>query len=153
MCVLVPQDRQAALLREVRRVRVRSSLLLYIPVVAIFSALALGYVFLREHAIVAMLRALTSEFISDERLHLVLSASVVVVVGLISAVVLRQICRECRIEVHQYCEPCRAVDSDDKGNCPICGEALSESAGFFSTAYSDEQALLLRHGLRTYAEA
>lgn len=60
---------------------------------------------------------------------------------------LRQIYRKCSIEHHRFCAPCNAVDSDDKGYCPVCRLVLSEEGGFFFSSYSDEKKLLERHGL------
>ena len=141
MCVRVPDEMQEMLLREVRQLRLRSSLVYFPVLLLIFSALAAGVVFLKGHAFVEMLQRLLGEAVSEQSFWLILAGMLVVFVAAGLVFFLRQMYRECRIERHRFCASCTAVDSDDEGNCPVCRRELSQEAGFFSTAYSDEKKL------------
>ena len=153
MYVRVPVELQESLLREVRRLRLRSSVLYFPVLLLIFSGIAGGVVFLKGHAIVELLRRLLGDILSEETFWLLMIGAVILCVAGGLVYFLHQMYRECSIEDHRFCASCNAVDSDDEGCCPVCHMALSEEAGFFSTSYSDEKKLIERYGLVPYKEA
>jgi hypothetical protein len=153
MYVRVPEEMQASLLREVRRLRLRSSVVHFPALLLILSAIAYGLLFFEGHAVVRLLRRIVGDALSEDSFWLLLVAVMVLVVAGGTVYILRQMYRDCRIEYHCYCPACQAVDSDDEGECPRCHRALSEKAAFFSTSYSDEEKMLGRYGLLEYTDA
>src|SRR5262245_31088121 len=126
MYVRVPEELQESLLREVRRSRLRSSILYFPVFLVIFSAIAGGFLFLKGHALVALLRRILGDTLSDDSFWILLVSTTVLIVTIGLVYLLRQMYRECSIEHHCFCSPCKAVDSDDEGHCPICRRTLSE---------------------------
>jgi len=151
--VRVPVELQESLLREVRRSRLRSSILYFPVLLLVFSAIAAGIVLLKGHALVELLRSLLGDLLSESAFLLLMIGGVILCVSGGLVFFLHQIYRECSIEHHRFCAACNAVDSDDEGCCPVCGKVLSEEAGFFFTSYSDEKKLIQRYGLLPYTEA
>jgi hypothetical protein len=149
----VPDELQEMLLREVRQLRFRTSVIYFPVLLLIFSALAAGVAFLKGHALVEILRRLLGNALSEQSFWLIFAGVAVVFVASGLVFFLRQMYRECGIERHLFCASCTAVDSDDEGSCPVCRRELSQEAGFFSTAYSDEKKLLDRYGLVPYVES
>jgi hypothetical protein len=153
MCVRVPEELQASLLKEVRSSRLRASVLYFPVLLVIFSALGGCFLFVKGHAVVMLLRHLLGDVLSEQSFWLLLVGVMVLGVAVGLVYFLRQMCRECSIEHHRFCTLCKAVDSDDEGHCPICRRELSEEAGFFTTSHSEEKKLLERYGLLAYTEA
>ncbi len=149
----VPVELQETFLREVRRLRLRSSVLRFPFLLLVFVAVAAGVVLLEGDAGLELLRRWFGANLSDQAFWLLLIAIVALCVVGGSVYLLRRIYRGCRIEHHRFCAPCNAVDSDDKGYCPVCRLVLSEEGGFFFTSYSDEKKLMERHGLLPSKEA
>lgn len=153
MCVRVPVELQELVLRDIRRSRLRSSIIYFPVLLLIFGAIAAGLVFIKGHGIVEMLRRLVGDILSDSAFWMLLIGGIVLCVGGGLVFFLRQMYRECCIEQHRFCSACKAVDSDDEGCCPVCRKPLAEEAGFFSTYYTDEKKLLERYGLLPYTES
>ena len=149
----VPVELQETFLREVRRLRLRSSVLRFPVLLLLFSAAAAGLVLLKGDSWLGLPRRLLGDNLSDQALRLLMIGTVVLCVAGALVYLLRQIYRKCSIEHHRFCAPCNAVDSDEKGYCPVCRRVLSEQAGFFFTSYSGEKKLIERHGLLPFKEA
>jgi len=143
----VPTELQETFLREVRRLRLRSSVLRFPFLLLLFSAATAGLVLLKGDSWLGLPRRLLGDNLSDQALRLLMIGTVVLCVAGALVYLLRQTYRKCSIEHHRFCAPCNAVDSDDKGYCPVCRLVLSEEGGFFFTSYSDEKKLIERHGL------
>jgi len=143
----VPTELQETFLREARRLRLRLSVLRFPFLLLLFSAATAGLVLLKGDSWLGLPRRLLGDNLSDQALRLLMIGMVVLCVAGALVYLLRQIYRKCSIEHHRFCAPCNAVDSDDKGYCPVCRLVLSEEGGFFFTSYSDEKKLIERHGL------
>jgi hypothetical protein len=149
----VPTELQETFLREVRRLRLRSSVLGFPFLLLLFSAAAAGLVLRKGDSWLGLPRRLLGDKLSDQALQLLMIGVAVLCVAGALVYLLRQIYRKCNIEHHRFCAPCNAVDSDDKGYCPVCRMVLSEEGGFFFTSYSNEKKLIERHGLLPSKEA
>ncbi len=149
----VPVELQETFLREVWRLRLRSSVLRLPFLLLVFVAAAAGVVLLEGDAGLEFLRRWFGANLSDQVFRLLLIGTIALCVAGGLAYLLRRVYRGCRIENHRFCAPCTAVDSDDKGYCPVCRRVLSEEAGFFFTSYSGEKKLIERHGLLPCKEA
>jgi RNA polymerase subunit RPABC4/transcription elongation factor Spt4 len=64
--------------------------------------------------------------------------------------IVRQTLRDSRCSEYCFCQKCVAVDSDELGQCPICGATLKEKAIFMFISDKDEVILLKRRGLESY---
>src|SRR5258708_23600728 len=149
----VPTELQETFLREVRRLRLRSSVLRFPFLLLLFSAAAAGLVLLKGDSLLELPRRLLGDTLSDQAFRLLMIGTVVLCVAGGLVYLLRQIYRKCSFEHHRFCASCDAVDSDDKGYCPVCRMVLSEECGFFFTSYSDEKKLIERYGLLPSKEA
>jgi hypothetical protein len=149
----VPTELQETFLREVRQLRLRSSVLRFPVLLLVFCAAAAGLVLLKGDSWLGLPRGWLGDKLSDQVFRLLMMGTVVLCVAGALVYLLRQIYRKCSIEHHRFCAPCNAVDSDDKGYCPVCRLVLSEEGGFFFTSYSDEKKLIERHGLQPSKEA
>ena len=147
----VPTELQETFLREVRRLRLRSSVLRFPFLLLLFSAA--GLVLLQGDSWLGLPRRLFGDNLSDQALRLLMIGTIMLCVAGALIYLLRQIYRKCGIQHHRFCAPCNAVDSDDKGYCPVCRMVLSEEGGFFFTSYSDEKKLIERYGLLPSKEA
>src|SRR6266852_8160797 len=143
----VPIELQETFLREVRRSRLRSSVVRFPVLLLVFCAAAGGFLLIKSHAVLELLRQSLGDNLSDQAYRLLMTGTVVLCVAGGLVYLLRRIYRKCNIEHHRFCAPCNAVDSDDKGYCPVCRMVLSEEGGFFFTSYSNEKQLIERHGL------
>src|SRR5713226_3734880 len=149
----VPVEVQETFLRELRRLRLRPSVLRFRELLLLFCAAAAGLVLLKGDSWLGLPRRLFGDNLSDQALRLLMIGTVVLCVAGALVYLLRQIYRKCGIQHHRFCAPCNAVDSDDKGYCPVCRMVLSEEGGFFFTSYSNEKQQIERYGLLPSKEA
>lgn len=153
MYVLVPKEMQESLLREVKRGRLRSSVLHFPVLLLILLVIGAGIVFIKGHMEVEAIHRLLVGILPDRLFWLLLWAGLVAAVLGLTIFMLVQIYRECRMETYLFCETCKAVDAFDTGHCPICSKPLSTKGEFFYTHYSKEEKLLERRGLQSYRKA
>ena len=151
MYVRVPAELQGSILKEIRRLRLRSSMLYFPILMVIGCALAAGFALWKGHAVIELLRLILSNHVSDRVIWLLIGGTLVLTVVTALLYFLRQMYKDCTIETHHYCSACNAVDTNDTGCCPVCQRMLSEQAGFFYTSYSDETKILQRRGFSEYA--
>ena len=150
MYVRVPEQMRDALVREIKRSRLRSYLLWFPLLLLIFVAVAAGFVFVRGHLETRVIQRILDGLLPEHILQRLLWGTVLVGASAALFLLLWQMYRECRIEEYLFCEGCKAVDTDETGRCPICQRELSESAGFLYTSHSNEEKLLQRRGLQAY---
>src|SRR5438477_420195 len=114
MYFVVPADQQSRIDSEVRRKRLISSLIWYVPCVAIFTGIAVLYFVTRGyHFVRAIVQAFDGKFTEAQIIGVLAIISLVVVAAAV-ALLLRSILRERLYERHIFCPACRAVDKDDE---------------------------------------
>ena len=153
MYAKVPNDLKEPLLKELRRLRLRSAFKHFPAVVLIFSAIAALFVFIKGYAIIGMFRDMIPPTISDRVLMATILGLIVAVTAVVMVCFMRQEYRSCDCQECLYCPKCDAVDKYDSGSCPVCQAPLTEKASFYFTTYKDEQKIIERWGLQPSKEA
>ena len=142
----VPEELQAVLVRDLRRVRRRSAVLLFPVALVLVTGLVLLALFWKGHVLVHWARQLAGPDVTDGQMWLALTVFSAVVAAVVLVLTMWSMYRERPAEQHLFCKTCPAVDSDDEGVCPVCQRPLSERGHFIYTQYDDERQLLARRG-------
>lgn len=147
MYAKVPGHLKDPLLRELRHLRLRSAFKHYPALVVIFSSVGALAVFVKEHAIVRLIRDIIPSAVSDGTLVSLTIAVIVLATAAVLIYFLRQQYKECDCQECLYCPECDAVDKYDSGECPICHRPLHQKEPFYYTSYKDEQKIIQKWGL------
>ncbi len=152
MYAKVPNELKEILIKEVKRVRRKSSLMVFPIGVLIFSSIAALALFGKFHFVIDELRDSLRGKVSDKMFWVGIVGVIVFGVSAVLILILRQMYKECRCEDYLYCQKCNAVDSDETGYCPVCTSALAEKAAFIYTTDKNEQKVIKRFGLEACVE-
>ena len=147
MYTRIPENLEEPLLKELRRMRLVSSIKYFPVVVLIFSALATLVVLTKGHAILEILREELPPNISDRTIVIFGLSGIVVVTAVACLFIMRSLYKDCRCQKCLYCAKCDAVDNFDSGSCPVCARPLTDQASFLFTTDKDELRILKRAGL------
>jgi uncharacterized paraquat-inducible protein A len=148
MYAKVPEHLKDPLLRELRRLRLRSAFKHFPALVLICSSITALVIFAKGHAIIEMLRDYIPLNVPDATLAIIALGVIVAVTAAFLVFFLRQQYHECEYQECLFCPKCEAVDRYDSGCCPICQTPLTERASFYFTTYKDEQKIIERWGLQ-----
>ena len=140
-------------MRQFRRARLRAYLLYFPVLLAVFGGAALGFILSRGHGLIWLAQEIVGDRLSPTRFWILTCGATVLLVAGGLIYFLRQSYKECVIESHLFCSSCDAVDADDAGICPICGQTPPGFSDFYYTLDKDEIRSLQAYGLTPCREA
>ncbi|HEU5125050.1 MAG TPA: hypothetical protein VFW05_13425 [Verrucomicrobiae bacterium] len=148
MYAKVPPELKAPLLKELRQLRLRSTVRHFPALLLIFSLIITLLMIVKGHAVLEMFRDYLRMDLSDGKLIVVMLLLITSMTATVLVYFLRQDYRDCDCQECLYCADCNAVDKFDSGYCPVCRTPLTEKESFYFTTAKDEQKVLERWGLQ-----